>query len=359
MRRTKNFLPFLMFFSLACGLFAPVSPPTPTLAPAMLTSAAETESIISTQAALALLFSPTPDISATQTKAAAQTATVIANYTATPIPTQTLELSPNDLIEEEKPIPPPAQAPGGSYRLENEVLIGEYGIRYWRHTNSETGFEDVILIEKTGMESIKIEQAAEIAHLTNTDINGDGYPEVIAESYSGGAHCCFSTHVYSLRETPTLILKTPESNSGGRFEDLNEVGIYEYITADDIFAYQYCPFASSPFVKVIMTYNTEKENYIPDSPNFPEEYAEDILRDTKNAERVSKAETYENGEWDETSKCSILPLSLDYIYLGELDIARSELERLYIYNDIDAFWNEVMLTVQGSELYVPKDLTEE
>ncbi|MBT3314003.1 MAG: VCBS repeat-containing protein [Anaerolineae bacterium] len=358
MRRIKLLLPFLIFFSLACGLFAPVSPPTPTLAPAMLTSAAETESVISTQAALALLFSPTPDILATQTEAAAQTATAVANYTATPIPTLTPEISPDDLIEEEKPVPPPAQSPGGSYRLENEVLIGAYGIRYWRHTDSETGFEDVILIEKTGMESIKIEQAVEIAHLTNTDINGDGYPEVIAESYSGGAHCCFSTHVYSLRETPTLILKTPESNASGQFKDLDEDGIYEFITADDIFAYQYCPFVSSPFVKVIMSYDAEKESYLPNSPNFPQEYAEDILRDTKNAERVSKAETYENGEWDETSKCSILHLSLDYIYLGDLATARSELERLYIYNDIDDFWNEVIFILQDSLLYVKKEIEE-
>ena len=358
-RRTKLLLPFLMFSSLACGLFAPVSPPTPTLAPAILTSAAETASVVSTETALSLLFSPTPDIPATQTVFADQTATAIANYTDTPVPTLTPEPNPDDLIEEEKPIPPPAQAPGGSYRLENEILIGEYGIRYWRHTDSQTGFEDVILIEKTGMESIKIEQAAEVAPLTSTDINGDGYPEIIAETYSGGAHCCFSTQVYSLRETPILILKTPESNAGGQFQDIDEDGIYEFITADDIFAYQYCPFASSPFVKVTMTYNAEKESYLPDSPNFPEEYAEDILKDTKNAERVSKAETYENGEWDETSKCSILPLSLDYIYLGDLETARSELERLYIYDDIDDFWNEVMLIVQNSTLYIPKDAIEE
>mgnify|MGYP006420376831 CR=1 FL=1 len=359
MRCIKPLLPLLIFFSLACGLFAPVSPPTPTLAPDILTSVAETESVISTQAVLALLFSPTPNTSATQTEAAAQTATVIADYTATAIPTLTPEISPDDLIEEEKPVPPPAQSPGGSYRLEDEVLIGAYGIRYWRHTDSETGFEDVILIEKTGMESIKIEQAAAIAPLTGADINGDGYPEVIAESYSGGAHCCFGTHVYSLAETPTLILKTPESNAHGQFQDLDGDSIYEFITADDIFAYQYCPFASSPFVKVIMSYDAEKQSYLPSSPNFPQEYIEDILRDTKNAERVSKAETYENGEWDETSKCSILPLSLDYIYLGDLATARSELERLYIYEDIDDFWDEVMFILQDSLLYVEKGIEEE
>lgn len=358
-RRSKCFLPFLIFFTLACGLFAPVTPPTPTLAPAILTSTAKAESLVSTETALAYLFTPTPDIPATQTESAVQTATLIASYTSTPIPTATLEINPDDLVEKEKPVPPPALSPGGSYRLEDEVLIGAYGIRYWRHTDSQTGFEDVILIEKTGMESIKFEAASAIAPLTGADINGDGYPEVIIETYTGGAHCCFGTQVYSLGEKPTLILKKPESNAGGQFQDLDGDNIYEFITYDDIFAFQYCPYVSSPSVKVIMAYDAKEESYLPLSPNFPEEYDDDILRDTQNAERVAKAETYENGEWDETSKCSILPVALDYIYLGDLETARAELDRLYIYDDIDIFWNEVMLTLQDSPLYVAKDVEEE
>ncbi len=339
--RAKLLFP-LLIFSLACGLFAPVSPPTPTLAPAMETSTGD---------ARIALFTPTPNILATQLKSDSETATVIAAYTATSSPSATAEINPEDLVEEENPVPPPAVSPGESYRLENEMLIDTYGIRYWHHTDSATGTEDIVLIEKTGMESIKIESVSTIVTLTDDDINGDGNPDIIVESYTGGAHCCFVTQVYSLGEEPILILKTPESNMIGEFEDIDDDGIYEFITADDSFAYEYCPFVSSPFVKVIMVYDAQEERYLPASPNFPEEYAQDIKEDAYNAERVSRASVSENGEWDETTKCSVLPLILNYIYIGELETARTELDSLYKFDDVDRFWNDLMLIVQDSPLY--------
>jgi len=182
---------------------------------------------------------------------------------------------------------------------------------------------------------------------------------VIIETYTGGAHCCFGTQVYSLGETPTLILKKPESNAGGLFQDLDGDRIYEFVTYDDIFAYQYCPYVSSPFVKVIMVYDAKKESYLPSSPNFPEEYTDDIAEDTIGAERVARANVSESGEWDETTKCSVLPLVLDYIYLGDLETARSELDRVYTFDDLDQFWNEVMLIIQDSPLYVAKEVEDE
>lgn len=336
----KILLPLLVF-SLACGLFVPVSPVDPTLVPAMETS---------TENARIALFTPTVDIPATQTESAIQLATEIAAYTPTPLPSNTPE--PEALVEDEKPAPPPAISPGGNYRLEEEVLIGAYGIRFWHNTDSQIGFEDVVLIEKTGMETIKIEQASAIAPLTGADINNDGYPEVIIESYTGGAHCCIGTKVYSLGENPVLILEKPESNAGGKFQDLDGDKIYEYITYDDIFAYQYCPYSGSAFAKVIMAYDIKQEKYLPASPHFPEAYTDDIKKHTQNANRVAKAGTSENGEWDETTKCSILPMLLDYIYLGDYETARTELDRTYQFNDKKRFWNEVMLIVQDSSLYV-------
>lgn len=337
----KKLFPFLLFFSLACGIFAPVPIPTPTLAPVISTSTQDAQ------------LTATPDLAATESFSATQTETALAAFTDTPVPTATQIVNPADLVEQENPVPPPAVSPGEGYRLEEDVKIGAYGIRYWRDTDSETGFDDLILIEKNGMETIRIEQAAEINPLTGNDINGDGYPEAILESYTGGAHCCFGLQVYSLQEEGAVLnLQKPESNASGEFKDLDEDGVYEFVTYDDIFAYQYCPFVSSPAVKVVMAYDPVQEKYLPASPSFPEVYAEAIEHDTQNAERVAKAKTFENGEWDETSKCSILPLMLDYIYLGDLETARSEMERLYIYDDGEEFWNEVMFIIRDSSLYV-------
>ena len=342
----------LLIFTLACGLVEPISPPTPTLAPALETSTAIARVATQTEAARVALFTPTLNIPATQTESAAQLATEIAAYTPTPKPSITPSPRPGDLAESENPAPPPAVSPGGNYKLKNEIVIGSYGIRYWHHTDSATGYEDIVLIEKKGMESILIESAFEIVTLIDADINGDGFPDVIIETYSGGAHCCFSTQVYSLGEKPILILKKPESNISGEFEDLDDDGIYEYITADDIFAYEYCPFVSSPIVKVIMAYDEQAGRYLPASPNFPNEYIKEIEENTQSADRVARANINENGEWDDTTKCSVLPLVLDYIYLGDLEKAHSELERVYEYDDLDSFWNRVMLIIQDSPLYM-------
>ncbi len=337
MKKARRLLPLIALFTLACGLIVPV--PTPTSLPATATNTASPTST----------FTITPDVAATQTIIVALTQ---ISYTATPSPTSTPEINPADLVEEEKPLPPPAVSPGASYELRDEVTVGAYGIRFWHDTTDPMGFNDVILIEKAGRFSIRIEQASAIHLLTGSDLTGDDTPEAIIETYSGGAHCCFGTQIYSLGETAKLLMKKPESNAGGHFDDLNNDGILEFVTADDLFAYQYCSYADSPFVKVILQYDPLKAEYIPASPLFSDEYAENILRNTEIAE-TSQPGDY--GEWDNSSKCSVLPLLLDYIYMGDLETAQSELARFYPYPDAQGFWNEIMLFIQDSPLYVAKE----
>ncbi len=338
MKKARRLLPLIVaLFSIACGLIVPV--PTPTPLPATATNTASPTST----------FTITPDVAATQTIIMALTQ---ISYTATPSPTSTPEINPADLVEEENPLPPPAVSPGASYELKDEVIVGAYGIRFWHNTTDPMGFSDVLLIEKSGTNTIRIEQASAIHPLTGADLTGDGIPEAMIETYSGGAHCCFGLKVYRLGTNPQLILDKPESNAGGHFDDLNSDKVLEYITADDLFAYQYCSYAASPFAKVILQYDLITDQYIPASPLFPEMYTEDILHHTEIAETSQPGDL---GEWDDSSKCSILPLLLDYIYMGDLETARAELARLYPYADAEDFWNEIMLYVQDSSLYVAKE----
>ena len=335
MMSARRFLPFLAFFTLACGLIVPVPSATPLPATATQTASPTATATI------------TPDLAATETIAVALTE---LSYTATPSPTATPQFDPEDALEEEQIIAPPAVSPGAAYQLAEDVLIGRYGVRFWHNPDSPLGFEDILMLEASGVVSIRIDQASAIEALTGTDINGDGNPEVIIETYSGGAHCCFGTQVYSLGKQPKLILKKPESNAGGQFEDLDGDGIYEFITYDDIFAYQYCAYAGSPFVKSILVYDPVQALYQPASPLFPEEYIQDILTHTETA---AKAKPSEYGEWDETTKCGVLPLVLAHIYSGDLETAHSELRRVYPYPDVNTFWDEIMLQIQTSPLYVP------
>ena len=305
MRRVVTFVITLTIISLACGLFTPASNPG---------------------------VQPVTPI-----------ATVPEPQPFTPVPTFTLQV-PTVSVQ-----PPPAMAPEAGYLLEEERQIDGYAIRVWRNPNSEIGFDNILLIERAGQPSIRVNMASAIHDVTGSDVNGDDYPEVVVETFSGGAHCCFGTQVYSLREAAVLILQKPESNAGGYFEDLNGDYILEFVTYEDAFAYQYCPYAAGVGVKSMLTYDFEKDTYIPASPRFPEQYTEDIATH----EQRATAAPGEMGEWDGTNICAILPLALDYLYTGQPAKAQTEFASRYSGLDTDAKWEKILQIVQGSPLYTP------
>jgi len=306
MRRTAVSIAALTIISLACRLFTPASTPD-----------------------------PKPDT---------VTETVSAPPTFTPIPTATIQ-APTIA-----PPPPEAVAPEPDYLLQEERQINSYTIRVWRNPDDQLGFESILLIEAASQLSIRVDMFSALHELTGTDLNADGYPDLVVETFSGGAHCCFGTQVYSLRpDAAVLILKKPESNAGGYFEDLDADGISEFITYDDSFAYQYCPYAAGVSVKVIMAYDPRGDRYTPASLHYPEQYAEEIVTNQQRA----LAAPGELGEWDGTNICAILPLVLDYLYLGQPEKAQTEFNNRYSGGDTDLIWNEVLQIVQSSPLYTP------
>ena len=311
MRRLAAFIAALTIFSLACGLFSPASKPVPQ--PATVT----------------------PGMGVTET--------VPAPETFTPIPTFTLQ------APTVAPLPPAAAAPEADYLLKEERLISGHAIRIWTNPNDQLGFDSILLIETAGQTPIRVDMFSALHDLTGSDFNRDGYPEVVVETYSGGAHCCFGTQAYSLRESAALILQKPESNAGGYFEDIDVDGISEFVTYDDSFAYQYCPYAAGVSVKSILAYDAGQDWYVPVSPRFPEQYTEDIAM---HEQRAASAPG-EMGEWDGTNICGILPLALDYLYLGQPEKARTEFYNRYLGADVDVKWNEVLQVVQPSPLYTP------
>jgi hypothetical protein len=188
--------------------------------------------------------------------------------------------------------------------------------------------------------------------LTGTDITGDGYPDVIVECYSGGAHCCFQTVVYSLGEWVQMFRAGRESNCPGEFQDLDGDGVYEFLTCDDIFAYYYCAFSDSPLVKVILRFEPGV-GYIAANQDFPALYAEDITAHTALAEEVLHGDRPVG--FDGTPKCGVLPLVLDYLYSGQVDRGWEALYHYYQLPDVEAFRADIEQVIARSRYFTRPD----
>jgi hypothetical protein len=72
-------------------------------------------------------------------------------------------------------------------------------------------------------------------------------PSVVLDLYSGGAHCCFVEQVYSLGTNSHVVHKAEYNfgNPGVRLVKLGAGGSYDFLSANNDFAYAFTDFAAS------------------------------------------------------------------------------------------------------------------
>jgi hypothetical protein len=86
----------------------------------------------------------------------------------------------------------------------------------------------------------------------DTDLDGDGFSEVIVSEYTGGAHCCFNLHVVRLHPEPSYQRLSLQHAEGGVFEQLDGDPALEVVMPDWSMAYWNCGFANSPTPVVVL-----------------------------------------------------------------------------------------------------------
>jgi subtilisin-like proprotein convertase family protein len=81
------------------------------------------------------------------------------------------------------------------------------------------------------------------------DLDGDGEPEVVLDSYLGAAHCCWYTDVYRYLRRRRVYRPSVGfwGNVSARLVDIGLDGRPEFQTADDRFAYVFTSFSGSSF----------------------------------------------------------------------------------------------------------------
>jgi hypothetical protein len=88
------------------------------------------------------------------------------------------------------------------------------------------------------------------------DLDHVGQPNVILTLYTGGAHCCLVDQIFTF-DPGTMTYGMVErdfGDPGANIADLNHDGHFEFVTADDRFAYAFTDFAASGLPVQILTF---------------------------------------------------------------------------------------------------------
>ena len=99
------------------------------------------------------------------------------------------------------------------------------------------------------------------------DFDQDGGMEVGIQAFTGGAHCCTSTTVYSWRDNDFVKLSLDELLSGD-FEDIDGDGSFEFVTVDSNFLAKFSSYAGS--VAPPMIFSLIDGNFVNSTQNYPD-----------------------------------------------------------------------------------------
>lgn len=93
------------------------------------------------------------------------------------------------------------------------------------------------------------------------DLDGDGEPEVMFDTFSGGAHCCTVQRIYAYRPATNSYRRTLSQywgNAGYEIEDLDGDKIPEISGGEDAFAFAFSSYAASAFPPKILRYRLDQ-----------------------------------------------------------------------------------------------------
>jgi hypothetical protein len=161
------------------------------------------------------------------------------------------------------------------------------------------------------------------------DLDADGEPEVLFDTYSGGAHCCITTRFFTYRPSTSSYARASSQywgNGGYEVKDLDGDGRLELSGNDDVFAYAFSSYAASAFPPKIIRYarvaGSEKSTLKDVTRRFPAVIRADAARRLKAIRRTKPAD-------DPTHEIqgAIAAYVADQYLLGKGSVGRAELAR--------------------------------
>lgn len=97
--------------------------------------------------------------------------------------------------------------------------------------------------------------ARKVVHIV--DLQPGGSPSVVLDLYTGGAHCCSVEQVYSFPANASRVHRSEHDfgDPGARLEKLGASGSFDFVSADDDFAYAFTDFAASGLPIQVLSYS--------------------------------------------------------------------------------------------------------
>lgn len=256
----------------------------------------------------------------------------------------------------------PREIPSDGYGLHDQRTVGPFTVQRWVRSGSPevspAGMCECITVVYQGDRQVLSlgapEQLAalQISDLTGQDINRDGHPDVIVSDWSGGAHCCFTTTVFSVGTEVKEVLSLGTGHCGpGEFKDLDDDGVLEFITCDDRWAYTYCTFADSPFPRVVYAYNALRGDYAAATPRYAGRFRDELASALESAQTWMSAS---GGKDTGLDKCRLLPAVLGLMYSGRMEDGLVLIRGLYRGKDREQFERETVEMVRQSPRWVAR-----
>jgi hypothetical protein len=209
--------------------------------------------------------------------------------------------------------------------------VGNYRVRFVPEAgNSNDPVCRAYLIDDKGKTMLVFEGwIVSIYQGTGEDLFGDGYPSLVLQDNSGGAHCCYTYQIVSLAKPP-VILKPIENETAFYFFKDKASGQYRIMTSDGAFDYfdGLCH-ACTPFPRVVLKVDHDGLHDV--SPQFIEQYDSEI------AFARAKIPEGEEGKFVESDfndgRTTALEIVFSYLYSGRETLAWQTLDRMWPAND--------------------------
>ena len=254
-------------------------------------------------------------------------------------------------------LPADGTDPGGAFTVVDSREIGPYVVRTWTAATTEwrqPGWPvyDVVTVSTAGSVIAQTPNGL-VGGETGTDVNGNGSPDIVIHTLSGGNACCQATTVLDTALNPPTVLSTEgdaycTADLHGTFQDLDGDGSKEYVTCTaapwDIEAcFTYWKMSGRP--AVALQYDPTQAAYVPASSTFATYLAAGL-----DPAREAIAAATPGGPDD----CLALNLAFTYLYLGRTEEAWSTL-RLYTGARAPQLQAAIEAAVAKDPLYVAPD----